>query len=802
MTDEIPRPLSRSEVRFEADLSALGISTSDDLSPSTSIVGQPQALESLTTGLALRAPGFNVFVTGNAGTGRFAAIREMIERVSPTCPIRRALLYVHDFKKPNEPLLLEVPPGTSAAIVTASEILRTGLKELVPSLLDGEALTRGGRRLQARFGREIERLFARMDERAKQAEFALVRTQDPSGEGQSLALLPMVAGEPRSFEDLQTQAETLGVSPEDLQRLERRQRGLQDDLAVVIARQRQIASLYRRLGQAADGRRVAKAIRSLTAPISEAHGTRCPNLNRWLDHATTELSTHLELFRDPPELPAGQPSLAAQNLDAFLDLLRVNVLVEPGAHDPELGPCPFVEEHFPTWRNIFGAIDASGEPPNSTFMDIKAGGLIRANGGFIVLSARDVLGEPKVYEHLKRTLRRGLLEIAPRDEAPGPSATLKPEPIPLQVKLIFVGEPSIYSGLLTNDPDFARIFKVKVEFDEVMERYGNNTRAFLAAVRRIIEDESLPTFDRAALEVVVDEGVRLAGDRRHLSTSFSEIADILREASHLASSRESGFVTGNDVRSALEARRRRHGLAERHLLADIRSGTILIEVDGWRVGQINGLGFYDLSDTSFGLPLRITATTAVGRGDLVSIERESRLSGSVHDKGVLILSGFLGATFAQDKPLSLLAHLAFEQSYGVIDGDSASLAELLVLLSSLARIPLRQDIAVTGSLNQFGDIQPVGGVTEKAQGFFRVCRARGLTGRQGVVIPATNIDDLQLDAEMADAVLAGKFFVWGLHHWRQAVALLSEQSPEEVLNQCDATLKRFAEIARRSRSPD
>jgi predicted ATP-dependent protease len=800
---QIPMPwhsdkrLDRAQVRLDASLAGSPIRTSGDIPPSTRIVGQSEALEALRTGLGLRSPGFHIYVSGATGTGRFAAVREMIDQVAPVCPVQHSYIYVHDFANPSEPILIMLGRGEGREFSSAADALRLSIRELVPALLNSEKLALGRQRLQERYAAETGRILGGLEARARERGFAVVRA--PAGDGaiSALDLAPIVGEEPVPLEALGSAPGSFGLSPPEITALAATKRQLMDDLAVVLARHRQVSLRYRRLLDVAEQRRVREALEAPLQAMRQSYGRRAPDVQIWLDRAADEIVQHLAAFKEETLAATGQPGQAGPNLDAFLSMLRANVIFDPGETGEVGGPCPIIEEHFPTYRNLFGAIDSAGEGGPATHAEIRAGSLLRASGGYILLSAHDILSEPRVYEALKRTLRRGLLEIQPREDLPGPQAALKPAPIPLDVKVILVGDESAFAILTAGDPFFSRIFKIKVEFDVVMDRDEPNRDAFLGALRRIQDRDHLPDFAREALEALIEEGVRLAGDRRHLSTNFSVLADVMREAAYRARSRGSSLVHGEDLRTTLDARRRRHGLAERRMLAELRAGTVLLEVDGWRTGQVNGLGFYDLADAEFGLPMRITATTAVGGAGVISIERESDLSGSVHDKGVLILTGLLGSLFARDKPLSLVAHLAFEQSYGVVDGDSACLAELLAILSSIARCALRQDLAVTGSLNQFGDVQPVGGVTEKIQGFFRVCNARGLTGRQGVVLPAKNVCHLQLDEPTAAAIEAGTFHVYAVSSFKEALEIFSERSADDILKVCDEELGRFAEAAAR-----
>ncbi len=796
MSHPIARKLTPEEVRFRAEL-APTIRTSDDLSPAVTIVGQSDALEALEAGLRIPLPGYNVFLAGHRGSGRFAAVREMIKQAIPSCAIPKSHLYVHDFATPDTPALVTLPPGRGRAFVTAVDRFRDALRETLPALLGSEPIARVRQRLKDKYERETRGLFAGFDERVSKAGFAVVQGNAPGGALPVTDVFPVVKGEPMPMEQLRAEPAEAGVTPEALVDLEKRRTSLKTELATLVTRHRQLGVRYMKRLKESEARRVAAALKPLFEEIREEFAKHSTAVSPWLDSVRKELLEHLDWFRTDEREGPGNPPPGTPRLEDFLSLVRTNLLSDPEHVEGDRGPCSVIEENYPSWRNLFGGIDASGDPPSASFMDVRAGSILRADGGYLLLAARDLAADARVYENLKRTLRKGLLEIAPREDGHPAPFGMKPAPIPLSVKVILVGEPPIYDALNMADPEFSKIFKIKVEFDEVMPRDPANSDRFLSVLKRIVDEGGFPRFDRAALERLVEEGVRLAGDRHHLSTQFSDLADVMREAAYLASRRATDPVLAGDVEAALDARRRRHGLLERKMLAQLAEGKLLVESDGTRVGQINGLAYYSTSDTCFGMPARISATCAAGRAGVVNIEREAELSGSIHDKGVLILSGFLATTFAQDKPLSLQATIAFEQSYATVDGDSASLAELLALLSALARIPLRQDLAVTGSLNQRGGVQPVGGVTEKIHGFYKACRILGFTGRQGVIIPAQNVGDLHLDLEVVEAIRSDRFHLHAVTDFRPALELMTSTPADPILAACDATLSRYADIVRR-----
>jgi len=494
----------------------------------------------------------------------------------------------------------------------------------------------------------------------------------------------------------------------------------------------------------------------------------------YLDELEEDMLAHLDRFRDkpePPELPGLGPMPPAP--DALLEY-RVNLIVDNATTK---GP-PVVSESFPTYKNLFGAIertvDRSGEG-RSHFTQIKAGSFLRANGGYLVLNAEDVLSEVGVWSVLKRTLRTGTLEIQPQEGAFSlTTSMLKPEPIECDVKVVMVGDHSVYRVLFHSDSEFRKVFKVKAEFDTVMRSTAENVHEYATFIRKITKEESLLPFDRSGASSVVEWGMREAGRGGRISTQFTQIADVIREASWWAAQHGASRVSSGHVIEALAARRDRVSLSREKMFEAISEGSLLLDVVGARTGQVNGLVVYEMGDHEFGVPSRITASIALGRAGIVNIERESDLSGPTHDKGILILTGYLRGLFAQERPLTLSASIAFEQSYGNVDGDSASSAEVYALLSALADAPIRQGLAVTGSVNQMGEIQPIGGVNEKIEGWFAACRALGpLTGEQGVLVPALNAEDLMLETEVVEAVRAGRFAVYPVATIAEGIELLT-----------------------------
>src|SRR5438445_236743 len=473
---------------------------------------------------------------------------------------------------------------------------------------------------------------------------------------------------------------------------------------------------------------------------------------------------------EPPEgLPKAQ---GGPERDPFR-VYGVNVIL---AHNHEDGS-PVIFETTPTYANLFGTIQRAYDTRggwSSDFMDLRGGSLLRADGGFLIMYAIEALSEQGVWRALKRTLNHNRLEIQPLEVFyPFTATALKPEPVDLNVKVILIGDRDLYEVLFEYEEDFQKIFKVRVEFDEEMPMTDGVIEEYAGRLRGLSEKENLFPFDRGAFAAILEYGVRRAGRRNKVTARFVDIADLAREAHYASAAAGENVVRAAHVRSAIASKIERHNLVETRIREMIEEKTLLVDVSGDCVGQVNGLSVLEIGGYSFGKPVRITATAALGKAGLINIEREANLSGRFHDKGVHIIAGYLRSLFAQDKPLSLAASICFEQSYSGVDGDSASSTEIYALVSALSALPLRQDIAVTGSINQQGDIQAIGGVNEKIEGFFDVCRIKGLTGTQGVMIPQSNVEDLMLREDVLDAVAAGQFHIWPVAKVEQGIDLLT-----------------------------
>jgi len=583
---------------------------------------------------------------------------------------------------------------------------------------------------------------------------------------------PLVDGKPTSLTRLEKQVKEGKFPEEQFKALGAKYLALGKLMDDVFKEGKEIVKEFEKALQTLDQEIIFPLIRESVKEIKVKYENE--KIQNYLQEVEESLIDNLDRFRRQKEEPPPVPILGpppGKGEDDFLEY-QVNVLVD----NSETKRAPVVIETTPSYRNLFGTIERTSDRLGmwkTDFTKIKAGSLLRANGGYLVVNALDALVEPGVWPALKRTLRHGVIEIQAFDPFyfMGTSA-LKPEPVDLEVKVVMIGDSFLYHLLYYRDADFKKIFKVKADFDSVMPKDETNVHQYACFMKKICDDDKLLPFDKGGVGAVVEYGVRVAGKQKKLSTRFTIIADLVREASYWASNAKSKQVTREHVEKAIDEWIERVSLPEDKIQEMIEEGIIMIDSQGEVVGQINGLSVYDLGEYAFGKPTRITARTSMGRAGVINIEREADLSGRTHNKGVLILAGYLRGKYAQQKPLTMSASLCFEQSYSGVEGDSASSTEVYAILSSLSGLPLRQDVAVTGSINQKGEIQPIGGVNEKIEGFYEVCKAKGLTGTQGVIIPHQNVDGLMLKRELVEAVKEGKFRIFPVKTVDQGIEIL------------------------------
>jgi len=763
-----PKELSAEDLRFSVSLDG-GFKSTAELAQVEDFVGQERAVAALELGLGVAGGGFNIFVSGLAGAEKLEGLRRWVAERASRSPTPGDWVYVHNFKYPDAPHALYLKAGKGGRLRDLMRDLVKALREELPKAFRQEAFDKEKTLLREKYNKRAQELNAQFDKAAREKGFLL--QIGPRG---NVMFIPLINGKP-----LQSPEEFSQLQDAKRQEIEKRQEELVEEMEEVAARQREV---MRELE--ADIRLVERRFcEQLLTPLIGAIEREMENekVSSYLPEVREHILENLDNFKESPAMAPGFPFIlhGREHRDTFLEY-DVNVVVDNSV----IEGAPVIIESSPTYLNLFGSIervvDRFGRVVTN-FTRIKSGSLLRAHGGYLIFSLEDAVTEPAVWKVLRRTLRSRRIEMETYEPFALFSASgLRPEPVEINTKVIVVGSPFLYHLLYTWDEEFREIFKVRADFREVMEMEENHRAAYAQWVTKLCKEEGLPPFDREAVERLLEFGARQAGDREKISASHAEVCDLVREADYWARKEDAQLVLGRHVQQALENRIFRSNRIEGEIRELIANGTILIDIAGRKVGQVNGLSVLDIGGYTFGRPTRVTASVAMGQAGIINIERESRLSGSIHDKGVLILSGYLRNRYGQDKPLAISASLCFEQSYSGVEGDSASSAELYALLSRISDIPLRQDIAVTGAVNQWGEIQAIGGINEKIEGFFDVCRVMGLTGRQGVMIPAANLRNLILRSDVVEAVAQKKFHIYPMRTVDEGLEILTGMRAGEV----------------------
>jgi len=772
--------LPADKLRWRCELSRIPFETTAQAEPREGFIGQDRALRALKMGVGLGAPGYNVFVCGLAGTSRGGTIAHMIQELHPGTKPSLDRCYVNNFKLPDRPRLLTLPRGQANSFKKDMTAGIDFLRRRIPQVFEGEPFQRQKGRIVERFTLREKELMDDFTRRIAREQFALGHMQ--VGAVALPEIFPVLEGQMVPIEDVPKMVHEGKLEPQVAEEIERKYEQFRQEFTVVYRKtltlSRELASELSYLEQEA----ASVLVDGVIEELKEKYGGT--SVSEYLEEVRHHVLDNLDPFKEREgegEENGGEPGpggdggpkpTGGPERDPFR-VYGVNVIL---AHNDE-DASPVIFETTPTYANLFGTIQRAYDQRGgwtSDFMDLRGGSLLRADGGFLIMYAMEALSESGVWRALKRTLNHNRLEIQPLEMFyPFGGSALKPEAIDINVKVILIGDRELYELLYHYEEDFRKIFKVRVEFDEEMAMSDGVIAEYAGRLRALSEKEGLYPFDRGAFAAMLEYGVRQAGRRNKVTARFIDIADLAREAHYAAAAAGETVVRAAHVRGALASKMERHNLVETRIREMIEEGTLLVDVADKRVGQVNGLSVLEIGGYSFGKPVRITATAALGKTGLINIERESNLSGRFHDKGVHIISGFLRSRFAQNKPLSLAASICFEQSYSGVDGDSASSTEVYALVSALSGLALRQDIAVTGSMNQQGDVQAIGGVNEKIEGFFDVCRMRGLTGTQGVLIPESNVEDLMLREDVLESVSTGKFHIWPVAKIEQGIEVLT-----------------------------
>lgn len=764
---------------WSCGVGSMDFQCTDELTPLDHFIGQDRALQALQFGLEIEKPGYNLFVTGLTGTGKASAIKAHLETISKQLSQRKNQAplsdwcYVHNFEDPDTPNAVNLPRGTGRVFRQRLSRIQEELRQQIPAVFKSEEYLRQLREQEEAGRQSTQEAMSILEQAAASDSFLIQMT--PSG----MTIFPMVENRPMTGEEYQQ------MSVEDRRGIDQKRNALlqqtQETMSQIRDVEKETSDNIKALERVVANERIYNIFQELMDSFQDL-----PELWEYMNRLIDYVLDNLSVFKEPEAatahslLPTPMSPFGGQpTRDPFLPF-EVNVLVDESG----ITAVPIIIEPNPNWGNLFGRIErrASFGTYVSDHTMLKPGAVHLANGGYLVLNARDLVTYPGVWEGLKRVIRNQEIRLEDPSAEAGffiPQG-MRPEPIPLDLKVIITGDEMLYRAFTSLDyEDFWDLFKVKAEFDSRIDITPENLDAYAAFICRTCEEEKLLSFDSGGVARVMEYSARTVADQTKLSSRFGQIKDLLIEADYWARKESTERVMAQHVTQAVNQKIYRLNLVEKRLEEMIAEGTLLIDVTGSVIGQVNGLAVFDLGDFTFGKPSRITAQTYSGRSGVINIERESALSGRTHDKGVLILSGYLGAKYGQERPLTLSVSLAFEQSYDGVDGDSASSTELYAVLSSLSGVPLKQNIAVTGSVNQRGEIQPIGGVNQKIEGMFDVCRLAGLTGDQGVMIPHQNVKNLMLREDVVEAIRDGTFHIYAVSSIDEGIGILTGQEAGE-----------------------
>jgi len=784
------KPLKPSQLKWTCPTDLFEFTNSSELSPSKEIVGQDRAVRAVKLGLEIPSSGYNMFVTGVSGSGRETTVKHILDRIDTTTDKLTDLCYVYNFEDSTRPRALVFPAGEGKQFKEGLELCVELLRKNIPVVLRSESTASEKGVLLESFSEQKKEQMDKAEKAAVEAGFAMVSI--PAGQGQSRPdVLPVIDGKPHTYEQLQQLAAEEKVTKEKLAEY----RSLHTDLfklltasirhvqSIEIKAQVEVERLYRRILKP-----------TVTGILDRLSGIGGKESAEYVENISETILTNIDVF-----------SSSAEEADPYV-IFEVNLIVDNSDRKKR----PVVVEQFPDVVRLFGNIDriVIDNKPYSDHTMIRAGSFLRANGGYLIINAMDVVRQQGLWQNLIQTVRNRTVITRPNEITRAFMPTeLQPEPIDVDVKVILIGPSWLYSSLASQDPDFGYLFRIRADFDDRMNINEKNVQDFAGVIAYICQSESVLPLDINAMASIAEQAVRLTGRQDKISLKFNMVADYVRQASYWAGQDGRDVVTAEDVSKAISEKHYRLSLGEDYATKRILENQVMVDTEGAAVGQLNGLAVYSGADHSFGLPSRITATVSPGVEGIVNVERESELSGRIHTKGVYVITGFFREHFALDYPLCLSAGIVFEQSYGGVDGDSASSTELYALLSALSGVPLRQDLAVTGSVNQHGRIQPIGGVNYKIEGHFKVCQQRGLTGTQGVIIPNSNVIHLQLNNDVVEAVRKKQFHIYPVSTIEEGISLLTGIEAGEknshgtfpadtILGMADARLRQMAETVR------
>ncbi|MBI4839448.1 MAG: AAA family ATPase [Nitrospirae bacterium] len=748
--------------------SELPFNTTDEIPSLKETIVQERALKALDFGLGIDSHGFNIYILGESGTGKMTTIKSILSEKAKDEHVPDDWCYVYNFKNPDVPNSLSLPPGKGMSFQKDMDELVNILKQEIPKVFESKEYEKQRTKTFEEFQQKQKVLFTELEQEVKEKDFSLRKTVS------GLALVPVKkTGESLSEEEYES------LEPKVRKKVEEIGRQLQEKLDDVVRLVREAEKRVKEKIVQLERQAALSAVGHLIDEIKNKY-KETPTVSGYLDDVKEDILEHLDDFKPQEEQPAVLPFMKPVKTEPSFIRYSVNVLINNSGQKG----APVVIESNPTYYNLFGRIEHKLQygMAITDFSMIKAGSLHKANGGYLVIDAMDLLKNIFAYDALKRTIKDREIRIEDVWEQYRliSTVTLRPEAVPFNVKVVLVGNPWLYYMLYSLDEEYSELFKVKADFENRMNRTNENMLKYVGFMRTKCAEKGLLPFDRGNIAKIVEYGSRLAEHQGKLSVKFSEIADILKEADHWAKINKSTIVNASHVEQAFEERIYRHNKVEKKIQEAIQEGTILMATSGAVVGQINGLSVIDLGDYRFGVPSRITAKTYIGKAGIVNIERETKMSGKIHEKAIMILIAYLGGKYAKKQSLTLSASLTFEQLYGGVEGDSATCAEVYALLSSISGVPVKQSVAITGSMNQHGEVQPIGGVNEKIEGFFEVCKISGLDGTHAVIIPGRNIKNLMLKKAVTNAVRDGKFSIYAIDTIEDGIEYLTGIKPGEI----------------------
>ena len=760
------KELKPEELRWKCDPEIFEFASTSDIEPIEGILGQERALKALRLGVELKGPGYNIYMAGLSGSGKATSVKQMLKVIGSTCPEVFDYAYVNNFQDSDRPMLLVFPKGKAKFFKRALHSAIDVLKSKIPQAFESERYIEKKKNIVSIYSKKEEELMGGFDAELRKENLSLGQVK--IGEVARPDIIPLIDDEQVPIFQLDQKIKDGKLTQERAKEIIKKYNEHQEELHILFKKGLKIGQEFQKKLEDLEIECAREVVNAIMENLKENYPQA--KVQFYLKQVEENILGNIQIFKGTK--PQGDTTTEGYEIDYFRDY-DVNIILD----NSTTNECPIIIETSPSYSNLFGAVERVSDGRGnfySDFTNIKAGSLLRANSGYLVLNVMHLFEEPGVWKTLKRALTYHKLEF---QDSPGPfqlnTSTVKPESIELDVKVILIGSQFVYSYLSENEYDFKKMFKIKADFDYEMKRTNTVLVEYARVIKKFIKDENLKEFDKYAIAHLLEIAAMFAGQKDKLTTRFSKIADLAREASFWATDDGNDIVDAAHIEKAYQNARERHGMLESKISEMYEDKSFLMDVTGERCGQINGLAIYSADFYSFGRPTRITATVSLGSGNIINVEREAGMSGRHYNKGVLIISGYFKETFGQELPLAFNANLVFEQSYGTVDGDSASCAEIFALLSTLSGLPIKQSIAVTGSLNQKGDVQPIGGVNEKIEGFYDVCKSIGLNKKQGVIIPVQNVKDLMLREDVIEAVMNREFHIYPIENVEEGIEILT-----------------------------